>query len=400
VRRVQFFSIVILLFIPVLYWLLKCPESEIQANTDPAVIRGADRGSILDRTGTLLAYTTLTPDGRPKRVYPYGDLARAIIGATGPWGRGAYGIELLMDEPLAQKKDVYLTLEWEVQIKADEILSIEARRFRSRLGCFILMDADTGQILALSTMVKDEAGQEDLAIKARYNPYLLFMPIRWIKDQGTWSQADQKGQREWIHVSKDLSLWSPWNREQIEHISSELAPVTRELIDLGFGDILNTGISGKETCKLPLYVNDLAREDFQATPLYILRAFSALIGEKGLVKPFLVMDFKKNPRNAKKIQWINKERRLSLLNLFSRFTTPALASIWWNESGDGKRPGCEILALGYWPEKRPRIVYITALKGASLDPIRRPGYLSMAKKALRLGISIPLDELGARPRIL
>ncbi|MGB9724239.1 MAG: peptidoglycan D,D-transpeptidase FtsI family protein [Chloroflexia bacterium] len=133
------------------------------------------RGRIYDRNGVLLADIAVTADGRVRRVYPRGDLGH-IVGFYNPF-YGNAGLEATYDDYLAGRvnrdawtafieelthrphrgNDLYLTLDISLQEAAEraytesisETLGIDCSQEECPAGSVVLLDARTGEILAM-----------------------------------------------------------------------------------------------------------------------------------------------------------------------------------------------------------------------------------------------------------
>lgn len=118
------------------------------------------RGSILDRNGVVLAYST-DNEKKNKRVYPFGSLYSQLIGYNSSiYGKSLleaqYNKELLNVREFAPILDIqqklageqaignnlYLTLDHKLQMKAKKLLG-------SRNGAIVVMQPRTGEILAM-----------------------------------------------------------------------------------------------------------------------------------------------------------------------------------------------------------------------------------------------------------
>ncbi len=148
------------------------------------------REAILDRLprGVNFAH-------RPARVYPEGRLARAILGSVDAEGRGAWGMELMLDaelqgvpgETLSQRdargeryrhpnapikqavpgKNVYLTIDVELQAIAEEALERTLQETGSSGGDIVLLDPETGELLAVASRRPGASG----TVPAFTDPY-------------------------------------------------------------------------------------------------------------------------------------------------------------------------------------------------------------------------------------
>jgi peptidoglycan glycosyltransferase len=121
------------------------------------------RGRILARDGTVLAETTMTGDGRPKRMYPFAPAAY-LAGYFSPALYGATNVEHAYDSELSGRTgarrlqewidgvlnrstagyDVVLTIDPALQSLADQLLA-------GRAGAVVLLDARSGAVLAMAS---------------------------------------------------------------------------------------------------------------------------------------------------------------------------------------------------------------------------------------------------------
>ncbi|NML49615.1 penicillin-binding protein 2 [Streptomyces sp. R302] len=112
-----------------------------------------------------------------KRVYPNGDLGAGILGFVNAEGRGAGGIESLLDPELAGKdgkirftasggrqvptagsqgtpavpgSDVELTIDRDIQWAAQQAISEQVRKSKADRGYVIVQDTRTGEVLAMA----------------------------------------------------------------------------------------------------------------------------------------------------------------------------------------------------------------------------------------------------------
>lgn len=84
-----------------------------------------------------------------RRIYPQGDLAPHIVGYTDVDGRGLAGVERSFDNLLAVgEKNLELTLDVRVQHILRRELSAAARTFSATGGAGVVLDIETGELLA------------------------------------------------------------------------------------------------------------------------------------------------------------------------------------------------------------------------------------------------------------
>lgn len=118
------------------------------------------RGSIVDRNGTVLAYSN-DVGGKQERIYPYGRLYSQVIGYNSrAYGKSQLeaqynnellniwefspitGLRNLLEGEQKTGNDLYLTLDHKLQKKAGQLLG-------SRKGAIVVMRPRTGEILAM-----------------------------------------------------------------------------------------------------------------------------------------------------------------------------------------------------------------------------------------------------------
>lgn len=114
-----------------------------------------------------------------KRIYPNGEMASQLLGAVGLESEALAGIELTSDRFLSSKRqdavyrrdargkfyfspvayqeqddiaDVYLTLDKQIQFVAESALKTAAEKAGARGGSTIVMDVETGEVLAMANM--------------------------------------------------------------------------------------------------------------------------------------------------------------------------------------------------------------------------------------------------------
>ncbi|MBC7074348.1 hypothetical protein H5T58_03165, partial [Candidatus Parcubacteria bacterium] len=86
-----------------------------------------------------------------KRVYPQGEIAAQVVGFVNKEGVGQYGIEQYYDEILSKGEDLILTLDYEIQFKAQEILKERAKDLEFERGGILVLNPKTGEILAMAS---------------------------------------------------------------------------------------------------------------------------------------------------------------------------------------------------------------------------------------------------------
>jgi len=157
------------------YWCIARAESLRAREDNPRRVlyeQRIVRGRILDREGVTLADVEIAPDGVVTRRYPVPEAAPALGYASLRYGTG--GIETTFDGELRgeagrtpwqaawddllhrppQGRDVQLTLDVRLQVQAQEALQGQA-------GAIVLLDARTGDILAMASSPTFDPAQLD-----------------------------------------------------------------------------------------------------------------------------------------------------------------------------------------------------------------------------------------------
>jgi hypothetical protein len=410
------------------------------------------RGTILDRTGAIFAVSreTISALARPsklpqvddwvprvseipeeyKRVYPCGSLASPVLGFVDHGGRGLDGVEytynsfLSLTKPqiYAGGKELTLTLEKNIQALAEKELGRQLRRLKADKGCFVIMSIEDGEILALAskpswnperfwelpaTNITNYSLQDDV------DPIVLVPLLSWMFEQSKLPKSANQSLDEmaskwkWETLGKGLVLWSPWTEQKMKNFVP-YDDLSRDLWGLGFGQ--PTGIDlpgegqGSLSSALPGSQNRYLHRGITASPVQVLRAFSALINGNILVTPHVALkksrkefltsgSFVKDQRQVK-VPWLAEEIiRRSRGNLAVR-AGPSLASIIWNEqSGQiSTQSPAQITVLGFWPDKSPKVSYIVLLDGVKIDPRERRGTLGRALIVVKQAARIPLRD--------
>jgi cell division protein FtsI (penicillin-binding protein 3) len=123
-----------------------------------------------------------------KRVYPAGDVARGLLGTTNSYGEGSTGLEVQYDallhgeagrivretdqqgrslpngervlEPAIPGQDLRLAISRPIQYEAELALLAKVTENGARGGTAIVMDVDTGELLALASVRRDQETDE------------------------------------------------------------------------------------------------------------------------------------------------------------------------------------------------------------------------------------------------
>ncbi len=394
------------------------------------------RGIILDRAGAVFAVSRKKDCGlaRPseyKRVYPCGSLASPVLGFIDHGGRGLEGVEYTYNSLLSHTnisltypggQELILTLEKDIQALAERELDRQLRRLKADKGCLVIMSVENGEILAMASKPSWDPGRfwelpatniTNYSLQDDVDPIVLVTLLSWMFEQS--EQPKSKNQSpdrtackcKWETLDEGVVLWSPWTGQELKDLVS-YDGLSRDLWGLGFGQ--TTGIDlpaegqGSLSSVLPGLQNCLLYRGITASPIQILRAFSALINGNILVTPHLALqkgrkEFPPSESSVKdqrqvKVPWLTEELMLrSRKNLAVR-SGPSLASIRWNGQAGriSIRSPAQVTVLGFWPDRSPKVSYIGFLDGVKIDPRERRGTLGRALLVVKQAAQIPLND--------
>ena len=157
------------------------------------VKRGLDRTACEKIKALNLKGVTL--EMAQTRYYPSGELAKNVIGVVGA-NTGLTGVELLYDKVLSglvsrrgvirdasgrviyenkeggeeHPRDIYLTLDKNIQFFTQEAIKKEVKRNRAAMGMGLVQDPNTGRILAMATYPEDP---------------VKLPPVEWVYEPGS-----------------------------------------------------------------------------------------------------------------------------------------------------------------------------------------------------------------------
>ncbi len=363
------------------------------------------RKSIVDRTGTILAVSERDKYGNPKRVYPYGEMARELLGFVDGYGRGLEGIEYVYDDllsPIEPKKNqmpVVLSLEKNLQEECQLNLNWQIRRLRAKKGSIIIMDLKTGNILAMANKASQE-GEKIIAIKETINPWPLIYCLSLlqnIEEQTLQEQSENKEKSvlnennkiqslktvrwHWHLFKEDSGVWTRVKEDHFENLSLTSNTLST-LIALGLGQKTGIDLPDENQGTLPMILSDnmtqILDSQAEATPLQLLFAFSRLVANKNIERPSLLLS-KSSNENTKERAILDENTHKRLLELIGDNSGPSVASFL------KKGEGFQVIGLGFWPKKNPKVVYISCLFDAKLRPDRRRGTLGRMVHLARMG---------------
>nr|HDM99830.1 PASTA domain-containing protein [Deltaproteobacteria bacterium] len=365
-----------------------------------------------------------------KRVYPCNSLASPVLGFVDQGGRGLEGIEYTYDSLLRQTKgsqiypgrqDLTLALSKDIQSSAEKELDRQIKRLKAEKGCFVIMGVENGEILALASKPSwdperfweiSERNIINYSLQDNVDLMILVPLLNWMFEQSELQKSEilplgkTAHQCQWEVLDKGMVLWSPWTEKELKDIVP-YNDISRDLWGLGFGQFTGIDLPGEGRGSLPSAPaglrNSLLRQAVTASPIQILRAFSALINKNILVTPhvalqstdeFLIPGSSANDQKHAPISWLTEELIHKSLRKLAVRGGPSLASIRWNEQSDqiSNQFPAQVTALGFWPERSPKVSYIVLLDGVKIDPRERRGTLGRSLVVAKQAVQIPLKD--------
>jgi cell division protein FtsI (penicillin-binding protein 3) len=289
------------------------------------------------------------------RVYPEGDLARALLGAVTTEGKGGSGLELVLDTllsgtpgrlvgrrdahgelypipaspntPPTSGQDVYLTIDANLQAIAEAALEAALKQTGSSGGDVLMADPRTGELLAVASRRDGSIGTVPAFTSpfepgSTVKPFLLATLLaedlaqldeRVYAENGTYRTAHRVitdvHPYDTITVSEVIQVSSNIGAAKL---SSRIEPGVqyRYLRDFGFGTPTGIDLPGESAGLLrrpdqwsALSPASLAiGYEMMTTSLQLVMAYAALANGGTLLKPALVREVRSDEGNAWRFQ--------------------------------------------------------------------------------------------------
>ncbi|MFH1541751.1 MAG: penicillin-binding protein 2 [bacterium] len=309
-----------------------------------------------------------------KRIYPKHDLAAQAIGFVGLDNQGLASIELSLDEYLHGKEgrlitegdprgvelygalreleqgedgmNVTLTIDENIQYVAERELKAQMLKYRAESGTCIVMDVETGEILALASKPDFDPNSYQQSASKLWHPRVVdpYEPGSTFKiftvaaalEEGVISTETMLQARDSITVGgkvienahdidwsgKSISI-SKMLEESINtgsvQVGLKLGPEKfyRKIIDFGFGEKTNFGLWGESNGIVGHWQRwnkpDIAMITFgqsiAVTPLQLISAVSAFANEGRQIQPLLIKKIESPDGKFVKVFSQNKVRR-------------------------------------------------------------------------------------------
>lgn len=279
------------------------------------------------------------------RVYPNGTLAANVLGFVGLDNKGYYGVEEFYNDILAghsvvgikqvvpfdvalnptpdQGSDLYLTIDREIQLLAEQTLSDALKKYGAEGGTIIVMEPKTGRVLGMAVapsfdpnnyMTDPQALKPNAAVSDQYEPGSTFKILtmagalqsgavtpettyldtgyievggvgirNW--DGGAWGTQDMTGALE-----HSLNVGLAW-------VATRMGPKTfyDYMTAFGIGQPTNVDLSGEASGRLKKpgdpdwYESDLGTNSFgqgvATTPLQLIAAVAAVANNGAMMQP-------------------------------------------------------------------------------------------------------------------
>lgn len=291
-------------------------------------------------------------DEREFRSYPFGDLAAHLLGFIGPTSdsdkmAGRYGVESQYDDLLRgisgkidgdsvsrpiQGEDLALTINRDIQARAEEILRGLVKKYQAESGSVIVQNPKTGDIIAIGnypTFDPNDYSKYEISsflnpiIQAVYEPGSIFKVITMAVGLDLEKITPETTYTDYGHLTLNGRVIKNWDLkahgvmtmteviEQSINTGSAFAAQQvgkedfyRYLKDFGFSEITGVQLPGEvsgsiENIKKREEIN-LASASFgqgiSVTPLALISAISAIANDGVLMKPNILAGQKSEMR--------------------------------------------------------------------------------------------------------
>lgn len=284
------------------------------------------------------------------REYPLGSLAGKVVGFVGPDGKGQYGIEGYWQKYLSGKEgypfsekvnrlpqrgsDLVLTIDYNIQYQAKRLLEQAHKDFNIKSGQIIVMDPQTGKVIAMSSfpdfnpnryykyIQKDDLDSfQNSSVQKLFEPGSMFKTFTMAAaiDQGkitpNTSYVDKGfvkfngytihnyGMRAWGKrtmtevLEKSINTGAVFAESQISHkvflnYIKRFGFFSKTGIDLqGESFSTNEGLkNGREIH----FATAAFGQGIEMTPINLIRAYCAIANGGRLLKPYVVEEIRKS----------------------------------------------------------------------------------------------------------
>lgn len=407
-----------------------------------------------------------------KRYYPLGEVAAHVVGLTNADDVGQEGLELAYEEWLQGKpgsrqvlkdrrggiirevkinamaepgQNLELSIDSRIQFLAYKALKEEVTRRHAKAGTAVVLDADTGEVLAMvsqpSYNPNNRANLSDDAMRNRVivdlmepgstvKPFTitaalesgLFDTSSIIDTSPGYVMVDGQVKKDPINYKKVDLQKIITKSSQVGAIKLGLAmgeaPMLDVLSRVGFGTAIGTGFPGETTGVLPAHArwskSDIATlaygYGFQVTPLQIAQAYMIYANE-GVMKPVTLLKANEPVQGERVIDrdLVRKVNRM-LETVVSKAAggTGVRAAIpsyqvagktgtawFYNVGGGYDNENYNAYFAGFVPAHDPRIVAVVTIhepKGEEYGggTVAAPAFAKIAAGAMRI-LNVPPD---------
>lgn len=330
------------------------------------------------------------------RYYPQETMASQIVGFLGGNGTGQYGLEQYYNDTLYKEnqdrgESLLLTIDYEIQFKAEKLLSEAKENHNIKSGQIIVVDPNTGKILTMANFPNFNPNQyEEFASEGNLNifqnsttqkmfePGSVLKPITMVA-----ALNEEKITPDTTYIDKgviEIGGWPIYNYAHRVYGEIPMTEVLEKSINTGaifaeqqigdnvfitylekFGFFRKTGIdlnevySDNEELKKGYEVNFATAsfgQGIEMTPMQLIRAYCALANGGKMVEPYIVDKIMKDGEVIKETQ-----PKISETSIFSSKAAHQITTMLVNviENGFAKKAQIQ----GY---------YIAGKSGTALIP--------------------------------
>jgi len=269
------------------------------------------------------------------RYYPQETLASQLVGFLGAGQKGQYGLEEHYDDILKGEKeqkgsDLFLTVDYSIQFTAEKLLAEAKKNLKIEGGEIIVMEPHSGKILALANFpgfnpnqyskISDFSLFQNSATQRIFEPGSVFKPITMasaieegsVTPQTTYVDKgflkiggytiENYGQRTWGEKTMTQVLENSINTGAVFAEQQLGNNLFLKYLD-NFGIFEPTGIDTEEIYSENKefkkgyeinFANASFGQGIEMTPIQLLRAYSVILNNGKMVKPYIVEKIRKN----------------------------------------------------------------------------------------------------------
>jgi cell division protein FtsI/penicillin-binding protein 2 len=348
-----------------------------------------------------------------ERVYPYGRLAEDVLGYVSDDNRGAHGVEFFYDNLLwrftskgkGQQGNLVLSLHSPAQFAAHKMLEKNLVDFQAKNASFMVMDMENGEIIAMANASDDKDQKvpytSNPCISKPVDPTIILGLLHTLNEEAGGKEITLQDKTGCQKPADGFSVCGSLDLTHLKEMKLE-PEMLKVLWDLGLGKETGIDLPGERSGSfVECFLNpwdSIRHNRINATPLQLLRAFSAMINRGKLTRPRVAMNGDYTGKmnfwhfvKAKDRSSVPPTEKMTLI-LRSKLAASSLSGL--ASAYQYTKDLSQLVFLGFGPSSNPRFAYVQIIDGAKA---RRPsalmGALKTAKNLVK-NIHLPDENTG------